>query len=226
MKNNLKLGVLGGMGTYATIVFMNLLHELKNAECDQENINMIVTNNSSIPDRTSYILGNNNLSPLEFLKKDIEILENGECNLIALTCNTAHYWYNELVNFSKVPIINMLNLVSKKVHTLNVKKVGLLATRGVIKSNIYSNYLTNIEVFVSDNYIQDLIDKLIYDKVKKNKKVSIEEINSLLYYFKSNGCDCVIFGCTELSVIKYNLKINDEYIVDSLEELAKYIVNI
>jgi len=226
MKNNLKLGVLGGMGTYATIIFMKLLLDYRNASKDQENINMVITNDTLIPDRTTYILDKNKPSPIDFLKKDIKILEDSKCNMIALTCNTAHYWYNELSNYSSIPVINMLELVIKKITSLNVKKVGLLATEGVIKTNLYSNLSHNFEIFKPKSNIQRQIDNLIYNKIKKNKIVSKNEIMDLISYFKDNKCDCIIFGCTELSVIKYNLNLKDEYIIDSLEELAKYIINI
>lgn len=222
MKNDLKLGVLGGMGTYATIIFMKLLYDLKNADIDQDNINMVVLNNSKIPDRTAYILDNSKECPLDYLKKDIKLLENSECTLIALTCNTAHHWYNELQSTTKLPIINMVELVKKEVLKRNIKKVGILATEGSIKTNVYN--FNDIELFKPNEKYQQLIDSIIYDKVKKNKPVSKKEINEVIKYFKKNNCDCIIFGCTELSVVKYELDLKIDYIVDSLEELAKYII--
>lgn len=223
MKNDLKLGILGGMGTYATIILMKLLYDLKNAEIDQDNINMVVLNNSRIPDRTAYILDNTKECPLDYLKQDIKILENSGCTLIALTCNTAHHWYKELANTTKIPIINMVELVKKEVTKRNIKKVGILATEGSIKTDVYT--FNNIEVFKPNKEFQQLIDSIIYEKVKRNKKVSKKEINEVIKYFKKNNCDCIIFGCTELSVVKYELSLKRDYIVDSLEELAKYIIN-
>lgn len=224
MKNNLKLGVLGGMGPYATIIFMKLILDYTNASTDQDNINMVITNDTLIPDRTSYILNNKLISPLEYLKKDIKILENSNCNVIAITCNTAHYWYEELQNYSKIPITNMVLIISNIINKNNYKKVGILATTGTIKTKIFTQYLKTDIIFIPPDAIQKIIDNLIYEKVKKNKKVNKREINYIIKYFQENKCDRVIFGCTELSVIKYELRLNDSYIIDTLEELAKYIV--
>ena len=66
----------------------------------------------------------------------------------------------------------------------------------------------------------------IYDKVKKNKEVSLEEFDEILNYFRKNGCEIIILGCTELSVVYSYLKIRYNDIVDSLTVLAKKTVEV
>lgn len=226
MKNNFKLGIIGGMGPAATITFMKLILDYTNCQKDQDNVNMVVLNDTTIPDRTQYIFNKSNKSPLEFLKKDIKILENSECTCIVIACNTAHYWYNELQEYTDLPIINIISVVAEILKSRLPKKVGIIATSGTIKVKLYNQQLENIKLFNPPADIQKSIDSLIYDKVKCNKKVSLDEVLRIINYFKSNHCDCVIFGCTELSVIKYELGMNDDYIIDALEEVAKYIKNI
>ena len=106
-----------------------------------------------------------------------------------------------------------------------MKKVGLMATRGTIKTNIFDKY-SNIELFKPNEDIQNIIDKFIFDRVKKNKNVSLYEFNSILDYFYKNECDGVILGCTELSVIKVDLKLNDSRIVDTLDVLAHNVIKL
>ena len=67
---------------------------------------------------------------------------------------------------------------------------------------------------------------IIYDKVKKNKEVSLEEFEEILNYFRKNGCEIIILGCTELSVVYSYLKIRYNDIVDSLTVLAKKTVEV
>ena len=62
------IGVIGGLGPIATTHFMELVIEMTDAKRDQENVDMIVYNFPSIPDRTGYILGSNLKSPLPGLK--------------------------------------------------------------------------------------------------------------------------------------------------------------
>ena len=45
-------------------------------------------------------------------------------------------------------------------------------------------------------------------------------------YFRKNGCEIIILGCTELSVVYSYLKIRYNDIVDSLTVLAKKTVEV
>mgnify|MGYP003339449357 CR=1 FL=1 len=51
-----KVGVLGGLGPKATVYFMDMVIENTHATKDQDNIDMLVSNHATIPDRTDYIL--------------------------------------------------------------------------------------------------------------------------------------------------------------------------
>lgn len=51
------VGIIGGMGPLATIDLYKKVVFLTNAKSDQENIPLIIDNNTLIPDRTAYILG-------------------------------------------------------------------------------------------------------------------------------------------------------------------------
>ena len=62
-RNKKLLGVIGGLGPLATTHFMELVIAMTDAATDQDNVDMIVYNFPSIPDRTGYILGSNLRSP-------------------------------------------------------------------------------------------------------------------------------------------------------------------
>lgn len=63
------------------------------------------------------------------------------------------------------------------------------------------------------------VSDLIYENVKKGKKVSREAFYEIVNSLFDKGCDTVILGCTELSVINKDLG-GDERLTDSLEVLA------
>ena len=67
----MKLGIIGGMGPLATSYFMELIIRKTDVQKDQEHIEMVVLNDTKIPDRTKYILGYSVESPLEYLLNDI-----------------------------------------------------------------------------------------------------------------------------------------------------------
>ena len=60
------------MGTLATESYIRLVNRATNAHCDQDYLDYIVFNDSSVPDRTAYILGESDENPFPVLADDIE----------------------------------------------------------------------------------------------------------------------------------------------------------
>lgn len=225
MKKKL-VGVLGGLGPQATIYFMNLVVKNTKVTKDQEHIDMIVFNHASIPDRTAFILGKSKDDPTPYLIEDCSKLYGLGCDFVVMPCNTAHFVYSKVAESSNIPVVNIIEETVKACG--NCKKVGIMATDGTLSSEVYQNELNkkSISYFVPDYEHQLLIMKLIYEDVKVGKKVDINDFNKLVNYFLQNGCDKIIIGCTELSIIVDDYDIRNDYIVDSLYVLAKKTIEL
>ena len=223
--NNL-IGVIGGLGPKATTYFMELVIDNTVSENDQDNVDMLVCQYSSIPDRTNFILSKSNDSPVPEMVDCAKILDREGCKYIVIPCNTASYFFDEIQKEVSAKVINILEETSKVVLKDNPKRIGLMATDGTIKSGAYNKFIDNDLLFVPDSEYQAKIMNIIYDKVKKNKEVSSEEFEEILNYFRKNGCEIIILGCTELSVVYSYLKIRYNDIVDSLTVLAKKTVEV
>jgi len=88
------VGILGGMGPEATVdLFMKIIKATP-AKKDQDHLRIMIDNNPKIPDRTLAILGRGK-SPLKQLQETLHNLERAGAEVIAIPCNTAHYYYNE-----------------------------------------------------------------------------------------------------------------------------------
>ena len=148
------VGVIGGMGPLATSDLFNKIIKYTDANKDSEHIHIIIDNNTSIPDRSKFILENGE-SPLNEIVSSAKKLENAGVDFIIIPCNTSHSLYDEIAKRINTPIINMIDEVAKELEKLNIKKVGLLATTGTIKSGIYKKYLDihNIETIAKNCYV-------------------------------------------------------------------------
>ncbi len=217
----MKVGVLGGLGPKATVYFMDMVVDNTKASCDQEHLDMLVYNHATIPDRTSYILNNNLDNPVNYLIEDAKMLENCGCNFLVMPCNTSHFMYDEINNSVDIDLINMPQEVSKIINeNNNIKKVGIMATSGTLKCKIYERYLKK-DIYYPSDEVNEQVMNLIYNKVKKGIKVNKEEFYDVLNIYFNHGCDMVIMGCTELSVIfRYNKLYDDKRIIDSLKVLV------
>lgn len=219
---NITVGVLGGLGPMATVYFYDMVVEMTDAKTDQGHVDMIIMNRASTPDRTAYIIGKSEESPLDIIIKDAKRLENAGSDFLVLTCNTAHYFYKEISNNVAIPVINMVEETVQHAINTGHRKIGILATTGNIQTKLYQSMCESKSVgyYVPDNEIQELVMKLIYDDVKAGKKVDMNDFKRVIDSLKENGCDCAILGCTELSIIKKDENLPDDFFVDSSEVLA------
>ncbi len=220
------LGVLGGMGPMATAYFLKIVTDMTDAQTDQQHIPMLICNHTTIPDRTAFILGESDENPVPLLCDDALFLERSGADLLAMTCNTAHNFYEQVQEKINIPLLHIVKETVEYIAKRDnkCKKIGILATKGTIESGVYQDFCKKygLQAVIPDKSVSDMLMNIIYEKIKKGKKVSVGEFLGIIDEMREiGGCDAVILGCTELSVIKSDLNLNRYDIVDSLEILAK-----
>ena len=92
---------------------------------------------ADIPDRSEFILGKSDRSPLPLMKEDVLKLASVGAELIAIPCNTAHYFFDELSAVSPVPVLNIVRETVALAKKSGAKKLGILATTGTIAAHAY-----------------------------------------------------------------------------------------
>ena len=212
------LGVIGGMGTQATACFYEKFHALQNVTVEQNYFDVILYSKPSIPDRTAFITGQSEISPLDSLISAARTLESAGVSCIAIPCITSHYFYNELADSVGVPVINLLYETALAARERNVKKVCLLATDGTIKGKVFDSSFEKFGIdvsFVSKSVQADLME-LIYN-IKCDAGYNPDALERIKMVALSGGgfdgdgaggadggADAVVLGCTELCLIPGN----------------------
>ncbi|MBR5515506.1 MAG: amino acid racemase [Clostridia bacterium] len=215
------LGILGGLGPMSSAYFYEMITEHTKAECDQDHIDIVLSSSATTPDRTGYILGNTEDNPAPRMIEDAKKLVQFGCNVIAIPCNTAHYFYSELQENIDVPIINIIYETLKYCADNGAKCIGIMATDGTVKTETYQRMAQQfgIRCLVPSSENQQRVMDIIYGSVKKGKPVDMREFNKVSAQLRKMGADKIILGCTELSVIKRNYNL-DSFYIDALEVLC------
>ena len=219
------VGILGGIGPLATVYFMELVIRHTCAEKDQDHINMVVLNHATIPDRTDFILGKSTENPLEIMIEDAKKLEAAGAGFIVMPCNTAHYFYDEIRKNVKVEMVSIIEeTVRYALETVpGLKKLGILATDGTIRSGTYdiecARHGISCQTPADDE--RRVLMRIIYDEIKAGKPGDMEALKSVIGSMRARGCDAVVLGCTELSTMCAGGELRDGRVVDSLYALAK-----
>lgn len=218
------VGIIGGMGTLATIDLFNKIVLETNAKSDDEHLHILIDNNAQIPDRTNFILGNGE-NPTNELIKSAKNLEKIGADFLAIPCNTAHYFYDFINDSADIEVINMIEETAKFIKESKVKKVVLLATTGTIKAKVYNNIFEryNIEIVTPNDLNQNIIMNFIYDIKKGKSDINKDEVIKVFDYFKKQNLYNIILGCTELPVGVKILDIEENFI-DPTKILAKACV--
>ncbi|MBQ4066018.1 MAG: amino acid racemase [Clostridia bacterium] len=215
------LGILGGLGPMASAYFYELITAHTKAGCDQDHIDIILSSRASTPDRTAFITGRSLESPLPYMIEDAKRLDVYGADVIVIPCNTAHYFVEEVRANVSVPVPSIIEETSLHLKQAGYKKAGIMATSGTVSSGSYQEQLKSLGLSyaVPDEAHQQYLHELIYDDVKSGRDPDIEKFYAVARHLTEKGCDKLILGCTELSLINRAVG-NDSLFCDSLEVLA------
>lgn len=220
------LGILGGMGSEASVDLYRAIVDHTVANNDREHLDMMIMNHASMPDRTEYILSGREEELWNIIKKDILTLRQTGCEYFAIPCNTSHYFADRLQELTGGAFINMIEETAAYVAKNGCKKVGVMATDGTVQCGLYAKALeaNHVEVVYPDAEDQKIVMSLIYDQIKKGEKGNRHQFFTVADHLKEAGCDAVILACTELSVFHVNHGLDSNYYIDAMDILAKVCI--
>ena len=190
-----KLGVLGGMGPQATVLFYQRVLDFTAAAADQEHIETLILSDAKMPDRTAAILSGETAGVRERLLSDARLLEQWGACCIAVPCNTSHFFLPAVQAQLSIPIVNMVTETARTLQALVTPPAAE----------------------------QKLVMSLIYDEIKAGLRGSEDKFAAVEKAFRAQGCDRVVLACTELSVYKDWHPVGDYY-VDAMDVLARSCV--
>ena len=219
-----RLGILGGMGPAASAEFVTRLIEQTPASCDQEHIPFVLWNNPQVPDRSTS-LRNEDDRPLPFLLQGVQVLKAVGCDLIVIPCNTAHFWYDEMIKL-KVPIVHIVDSVADALRDAGVDSgtIGVMGTQATVELGLYQYKLNkggwNCIVPSKDEMdtlVQPAIDLIKAGRVLEAQLPIMKVVHSLI----DRGAQAVVLGCTELPLAIQISTENGIPLINSIDSLVK-----
>jgi len=214
---------LGGLGPAASCYFYDMLVRLCPAKCDQGHPDVLLYSKASIPDRSACLLGHGE-SPLPALQEGIALLERAGAEAIAVPCATAHHWYPEMRAAANVPVLNMLELTAKALHSEGVTRAALLATEGSYVSGAFAAALERegVAPLLPTREGRAALMDVIYG-IKSGRMPGTQVLEALAAPLIARGAERVILGCTELSLFaRAGLP---ELYIDAMRVLAEELLN-
>lgn len=202
------IGILGGMGSYATLHFFSRILKAFPAEKEWERPRIVIDNRCTMPSRVrAYLYGEKRQELVEMMAESISILLRMGADTVILACNTAHLFLDEvkalLPETDRDKVINMIQMCadSLKREGNMARKFYLLATEGTIDSRIYQETfkLAGLEILCPCETEYPKMRRLI-EAVKQNK-ITAPVKKEFLQMLKECSYQNIILGCTEFPVL-------------------------
>jgi aspartate racemase len=194
------LGVLGGMGPLASAQFMVRLTLLTPAGRDQDHVPAVLWSEPRVPDRTQGRLSGGE-DPLPWLLRGLRGLKAAGCGAVAIPCNTAHGWYDEMTGVG-LPILHIVDAAAEQLRQVAPSgTVGVMGTAAALFMRLYQDRLEHLGwrvIVPTDGAMGALVTPAIA-RVKANRVAeAYEPLAEAVRGLAARGAQAVILGCTEI----------------------------
>ncbi|MCR5183155.1 MAG: amino acid racemase [Opitutales bacterium] len=177
------IGILGGMGSFATLEIFRRYLEKFPAVKEWERPRIVIDNNCTMPSRVLAALENKDRERLvREMASSLKTLVQAGCSHIFLACNTSHIFLDEVLKIvpeASGKVINIIECLAKSLAKKKKDNLLLLATEGTIQTHIYQNIFSRYGLTLTEPG-EELFPKMraMIESVKQNT-LGIEDFNIL-----------------------------------------------
>jgi len=219
------VGILGGMGPWATWAFCQNINAVTPAQKDWDHLRLLVDCNVKIPSRTRAVLYGE-ISPVSGMVESIRGLASLGASFVVVPCNSAHYFYDQVVPQIPIPWVNMMEVTAKVVQA-SFRNPLILGGYITLEKRIYKRHLSAIVYPVQEDlrHVYDVIEEL---KIKGTATLELRNfLVSLVERYKVERLvDSLILACTEFTILIQESHFCGLPVVDSSLEYARAVVRI
>ncbi|MBQ7219452.1 MAG: aspartate/glutamate racemase family protein [Synergistaceae bacterium] len=222
------LGVLGGMGPAACAEFLRIFARDCPAGDDSQHPRIIMLSDPETPDRSNGIMGLGP-DPLPVIRRNLLQLAEWGADVLAVPCNTAHYFIDRFRDELPVPLIHIVEATVEAAKELSQGNCSwLLATDGTQKSLIYPACAEKMRYhFLKPSQSQqERVQKCVRLVKAGDMKSAGETMRDVVNELWGERDVPVTMGCTELPLAYAASGLPDERQVSSLKALSDACIRV
>lgn len=151
----------------------------------------------------------------DHINKHTRTLSELGCRHVLLGCNAAHHHLDAV--HPMLDVIDMIAATAGVAQAFNPRRVGVIAADSTKAAGLYDHALQHDDVtYANTTVTHHLIREALAGRRRPN------ELHALCDTLRTQGCDIIIYGCTELAL--HGNHADD--IVDSVNCAAKAAVDV
>lgn len=220
------VGILGGMGPMSTWDLLKKVTEKTPVKHEREHLRILVDSRPQIPDRPAAIRGEGE-SPAPMMQESAQMLEKWGAELLAIPCNTAHYFLPQVQAAVSIPVLDMIGLVGRTLGAMVPPgtPVALLATAAAGEARVFHDRIPSNPLLIPREEVHTELVAGAILQVKLEARVE-EPRRKLLRAVAALDAKpaAIIAGCTEVELALSSAS-NPWPVVLPMELLAQEIVD-
>jgi aspartate racemase len=213
------VGIIGGLGPETTAKFYMQLISLCAKKNPEQRPNILISNVPiSLSLEEKFI--NRSEGKKEFcalLTSAAKTLEKSGADFIALPCNTAHIFIDDIRSSVNIPVLSIIDETVRILKRKGVEKVGLLATPATIKNKLFNKKINQVK----PNKFNQRQMGIIINDILRNQNIDKDRVEFLrIIKNVSKKSDALLLACTDLQLLIPEKKINGVEVFDTMKILA------
>lgn len=207
------IGIVGGMGSYATLNFFDRYLAMFPADKEWDRPRIVIDNRCTMPSRVRAILYNEKWDEVVGeLTSSIQHLMSTGCDRIILACNTSHVFLDDV--YKRIPeaegkVVHIIDTLCKQLSSdkhAATEEYSLISTEGTILSGIYQRYFNKYDLKIIIPGEEEFSQLRFFIEAVKTNTYNDKILADFARFLKSQPSNNVILGCTEFPVIYDHLK--------------------
>jgi len=211
-----KLGIVGGLSPYSTILYYKFIVEAYRGRVGRDP--ELVIYSVPIQEFAARIRSGDLEGAARLLSRAFQALKASGADLYLIGANTPHAVVDRYDGLAPKGFLDIREAVVRELEGRGYKRVGLLATNGTLKYRVYDDWLekAGIEMVTPSSRAQQAlmtaIEALARGDIGATAKAGLAQA---LMDLASKRVDAVVYACTELSLIADRVHVRLP-VVDSL----------
>jgi aspartate racemase len=198
------IGIVASSAEGASLCYRTICLEAASV-MGEHNHPEITMNSVPLADHMSFVRADNWKALAEALTASARKVAQAGADFAICPDNTVHQAFQYLDLKSSIPWLHIARPVVEEAHRQEYKCLGILGTKYLMEGPVYPETLEEYRVKhkIPDEADRTRINEIIFKELvngvfKESSRLYLNEVSGKL---KSQGCDAVVLGCTELPLI-------------------------
>jgi aspartate racemase len=199
-----RVGLVGGLGPESTIDYYRRILELWHRD-DPSTAPPIVIDSLDVA-LALRLVEKDRPALIEYLSASLHRLAGAGVSFIAMTANTPHIVFDELVERSAVPLLSIVEVCAEEARRRGMRRLLLLGTRFTMEAPFYpavfARHRLDVIVpaepdrrWIHERYVGELLEGVFRESTRKEFTALVERMRDV------HAIDGVILGGTELPLL-------------------------